>query len=169
MIKLEIQTIIDNLGLQPHPEGGYFKETYRSVEIVDQETLGASYSGSRNCCTGIYFMLTSDSFSAFHKITQDEMWHFYQGSPIFLHTITPLGEYGCVEIGSDIAKGQIPQVLVPGGVWFAATVKNQEDYSLVGCTVSPGFDFEDFQLADRKSLMQSFPKHEEIISQLTRI
>ncbi len=165
----EAQKIADKLEMQAHPEGGYYKETYRSAEIVPQSALGSSFDGDRNCCTGIYFLLTSETFSAFHRIKQDEMWHFYQGSPLMLHIISPEGEYSCVKIGSDVLDGQHPQYTVPAGYWFGATVKEESAFSLVGCTVSPGFDFRDFELAERSRLTSLFPKHGSIIAALTRV
>ncbi|WP_422080814.1 cupin domain-containing protein [Ulvibacterium sp.] len=165
----EVEEIIQSLGLKPHPEGGYFKETYRSEGTIDPKNLGDAYSGSRNYATGIYFLLTSKTFSAFHKIQQDEIWHFYKGSPIQLHMISPNGDYSNVRIGNDFKKGERPQFTVPGAYWFAAETFNKGAYSLMGCTVSPGFDFEDFVLADRQSLLSQFPQHNEIISRFTRV
>jgi predicted cupin superfamily sugar epimerase len=112
--------------------------------------------------------LTSDAFSAFHRIRQDEIWHFYDGSPIALHTIKQDGVYTKTIIGRDFDLGQVPQFVVPGGSWFAAMVINPDDYSLIGCTVSPGFDFRDFELPSRNDLISKFPQHKEIISKLTR-
>ncbi|MDD3323244.1 MAG: cupin domain-containing protein [Paludibacter sp.] len=161
----KIEQLISTLKLLPHPEGGFFKETYRSNEEI---TIGESYRGKRNISTCIYFLLTSDAFSAFHRIQQDEIWHYYDGSPLLLHIISPTGEYTGVKIGRNINNGEIPQFVVPGGCWFAANVVNDEDFTLLGCTVSPGFDFRDFELADRLSLIQQFPEHESIVTKLTR-
>jgi uncharacterized protein len=161
--------IIKVLGLQPHPEGGYFKETYRSEGLIENECLPSYFNGARNYSTCIYFLLTSDSFSAFHRIKQDEIWHFYQGSPIVLYLISDKGNYSEVSIGNELSKGQIPQYVVPGGYWFAAKVANQNSYSLVGCTVSPGFDFTDFELPTRKQLCDLFPEHKSIIAEMTRL
>lgn len=163
-----IDKIIADLKLEPHPEGGYFRETYRSKEIIAQDSLGVSYIGEHNFSTCIYFLLKSDAFSAFHRIHQDEIWHFYDGSPIRLHIISPIGDYSFVLIGRDFEQGQVPQFVVPGGCWFSANVINEDDYSLVGCTVSPGFDFGDFELAKRADLVRMFPMHGKIITQLTR-
>ncbi len=162
----KIENIIKRLKLEPHPEGGFFKETYRSLEETDQ--LDSKYQGKRNFSTCIYFLLTSDTFSAFHRINQDEIWHFYDGSPINLHQISANGSYSNVIIGRDIEKGQQPQFVVQGGNWFAATVINEDDFSLVGCTVSPGFDFRDFELTGRNELTIKFPQHKNIITELTR-
>ncbi|MFD0862732.1 cupin domain-containing protein [Sungkyunkwania multivorans] len=159
--------IIEKLQLQPHPEGGYFRETYRSAGVITEENLGESYQGSRNYCTCIYFLLTSDNFSAFHRINQDEIWHFYDGAPILLHLIAPNGRYSSITIGNALEKAQVPQFIVPGGHWFAAEVPTENTFSLVGCTVSPGFDFQDFDLPMRQMLVEKFPQHKAIITKLT--
>lgn len=167
-IENKIQKIIEKLKLLPHPEGGYYKETYRSSGLIQSENLGHAFTEARNYATSIYFMLTSDTFSAFHKINQDEIWHFYDGSPILLHVISDSGNHTQQIIGKDLFNGQNPQIVVPANHWFAATVINKNDYSLVGCGVSPGFDFKDFTLPTREQLLQKFPQHEEIITALTR-
>ncbi len=164
-----VQELITTLDLQSHPEGGFFKETYRSSETFEKECLPTKYSGPRNVATSIYFLLTSNSFSAFHRIKQDEIWHFYTGSPLEIHEIDLEGNYSCTRIGTDLQKGERPQYVVPAGHWFGATVLEKDSYSLVGCTVSPGFDFADFELAKRAQLTQKFPQHEHIVNKLTRI
>lgn len=163
-----IKLLINNLELQSHPEGGYFKETYRSKGVIKADALDSDFDGDRNFSTGIYYLLTSNGFSAFHRINQDEMWHFYDGSPLIIHMLTPEGIYSKVEVGNDIVNGQQLQYVVPAGVWFAAKVKESESYSLVGCTVAPGFDFKDFELANRDELIKMFPDSEEIICSLTK-
>ncbi|QYA24677.1 cupin domain-containing protein [Gramella sp. MT6] len=163
-----LQEIIGRLQLEPHPEGGYFKETYRSEGEVNSDSLDSSYKSNRNYSTCIYFLLTSDSFSAFHRIKQDEIWHFYDGSPIRLHTISENGEHNSYVIGRDIFKGEVPQLVVKGGAWFAAEVMHENDFSLVGCTVSPGFSFEDFELPSRKELIAKFPEHKTLITKFTK-
>ena len=163
-----IDNIIKQLGLLPHPEGGYFRETYRSDMSVEKHALPSRFKSSRNFCTAIYFLLTSDNFSAFHKIKQDEIWHFYGGTPISLHIITKEGFYEKHLIGSDLDNGEVPQVVVKGGDWFASEIEASDSFGLAGCTVSPGFDFEDFEMADRQDLMERYPDHEEVITKLTR-
>ncbi|MCD2259977.1 cupin domain-containing protein [Psychroserpens luteolus] len=163
----KIQQIIKQLELQPHPEGGYFKETYRSSGEIKNDSLGDNYNGQRNYSTCIYFLLTSDNFSALHRIKQDEIWHFYDGSPIRLHVISESGIHTEHLIGKDLNKGEVPQYIVPGGCWFAAEVIDKNAYSLVGCTVSPGFSFEDFELKSRTELMALFPDKATIITRLT--
>ena len=162
-----IETIVNTLDLKPHPEGGYFKETYRSAGTIKTESLDARYNGERNYSTCIYFLLTSDNFSAFHRIKQDEIWHFYDGSPIRLHMITEAGTHTAQIIGKEINLGELPQFVVPGGCWFASEVLENNSYSLTGCTVSPGFSFEDFELKSRKELTALFPSHEGVITKLT--
>jgi uncharacterized protein len=162
-----VEEIIKTLGLQPHPEGGYFKETYRSEGLIKNDSLPSHYNGTRNFSTCIYFLLTSESFSAFHRIKQDEIWHFYDGSPLALHLISENGDYSEVIIGKEINNGQVPQFVVPGGYWFAANVLQKNSFTLVGCTVSPGFDFADFELPSRQTLLDLFPEHKQIITRLT--
>lgn len=162
-----LETLIKKLDLLPHPEGGYYKETYRSQGDITKESLPTAYGSSRSYATGIYFVLTSDSFSAFHKIKQDEMWHFYDGAPILLHIISEAGVYTHHTIGRDIAAGEVPQFVVQGGDWFAAEVIEPDTYAFVGCTVAPGFSFDDFVLPSKKELIAQFPEHTEIITRLT--
>ncbi|MEL6917457.1 MAG: cupin domain-containing protein [Bacteroidota bacterium] len=166
----EAERIIKSLQLKQHPEGGYYRETYRSIHEIGEKELGNAYQGKRNYATSIYFLLTADTFSAFHKIKQDEIWHFYKGTPIELHMISAEGIYSCVSIGNAIDIGQLPQFVVKGGCWFAARIEQnaKQDYALVGCTVSPGFDFRDFTLPNQKELIQLFPQHRKIVSELSR-
>lgn len=161
----DMQGVIDRLGLAPHPEGGYYRETYRSALEVQS---GPPFDGPRAWCTGIYFLLTGAAFSALHRIRSDEMWHFYDGDPLQVHMIAPDGTYRMVSIGRDFAAGEVPQFVVPAGHWFGATVVPPEGHALVGCTVSPGFDFADFELAQRAELVAQYPAHEAIITRLTR-
>ncbi len=165
----KIEQIVKELNLEPHPEGGFFKETYRSEGIIGQDVLEKQYQGDRNYSTGIYFLLTSENFSAFHKIKQDEMWHFYDGSPLCIHSINPEGIYKKTMLGRNFSAGETPQYLVKGGYWFAASVPQQNTYSLVGCTVAPGFDFADFELPKAAELIKQFPNHQKIIKDFTRI
>lgn len=165
----DAKELIKLLGLEPHPEGGFFKETYRSSERIGEESLNDRYSSKRNYATCIYFLLTSEKFSSFHKIHQDEIWHFYQGSPIELHTISESGNHEKYIIGSDFTQDETPQLVVPGNHWFAAKVIDPNSYSLVGCSVSPGFDFEDFALAKRSDLISQFPALSDLITSFTRI
>jgi len=168
-MKEQVEALTKKLALEPHPEGGFFKETYRSEGFIAEANLNGTHEGDRSYATCIYFMLTSEAFSAFHKIRQDEIWHFYTGSPIILHMISPSGDYARIEVGNYVLYGQHPQFVVPAGYWFASEVKEKDSYSLVGCTVSPGFDFRDFELANREELTSLFPKHQELIERLSRV
>lgn len=114
------------------------------------------------------FLLTSEEFSAFHKVNQDEAWHFYLGSTILLHMISPEGDYSKVIIGNNFDQEETPQFVVPAQHWFAAELQDSGDFALVGCTVAPGFDFKDFELAKRDQLQNKFPEQADLISKLTR-
>lgn len=159
--------IIAFFDLTKHPEGGYYKETYRSKGEILSENLGNNFNSNRNYCTSIYFLLTSDKFSAFHKISQDEIWHFYTGTALKLHLISPDGTYSFVLIGNNFLNVEIPQFTVPAHYYFAAEVLEKDSFSFVGCTVSPGFDFRDFVLPSCAELSKEFPEHSKIIAQLT--
>ena len=163
-----IENLIKILELEPHPEGGYFKETYRSNGIIKNSCLPSEFKGNRNFCTGIYYLLESQDFSAFHKINQDEMWHFYKGDALEIVIITEDGKLERIMLGNDIQNGNVFQCVVPKNCWFAAKVSIPNSFSLVGCTVSPGFDFQDFTLADAHHLKPEFPKHKNIIKAFTR-
>jgi predicted cupin superfamily sugar epimerase len=161
------EKIIHKLRLEPHPEGGYYRQTYKSPSQISTANLGNGYSSTRAYSTCIYFLLTSDTFSRFHRITQDEIWHFYHGSPIKLHVITKDGDYMNYTIGSDVLNGEQPQLVVNGGNWFAAEIIEEDNYALVGCSVAPGFDFDDFEMINQQELLKLFPKHKIIIEKLT--
>lgn len=165
---MSLQLLIDKLELLPHPEGGYFKETYRSQGVIPKESLSNEFEGERNFSTGIYYLLESGNYSALHRIKQDEMWHFYQGDAIELVTINEEGELKVTLIGGDIANNEHPQYVVPKNVWFAAKVSKPDSYALAGCTVSPGFDFKDFELGSYAQLVDLFPQHETYIKEFTR-
>ncbi len=160
----EVNYWVEKLGLLPHPEGGFYKETYRSK--VQGSFNG--FNGDRNVTTGIYFLLTQGNFSAFHRIKSDEIWHFYDGDALEIYWFSPQGDLNTIYLGLDGDKGQLPQAVVPAHCWFASRVVEGGDYALVGCTVAPGFDFQDFELAHRNDLVATYPEHTEIITQLTR-
>jgi uncharacterized protein len=159
---------IDKLQLQPHPEGGYYRETYRSNVILDREALPPGFAGPRAASTAIYFLIEGENFSAFHRLRSDELWHFYAGSPLLVHVIDPAGAYSSLRLGNDPDAGQVPQASVPAGTWFASHAADWKSWALVGCTVSPGFDFADFELGQRAHLMERYPQHREMIQRLTR-
>ncbi len=165
----QAERIIRRFGLEPHPEGGYFKETYRSIGKIPGQALERSFDGERNYCTAIYFLLAGGDFSAFHRLRQDEIWHFYSGSALYVHVIHKQGDYLRYTVGPLTDPEAVPQLVVPAGCWFASSLKNGSDYAFVGCTVAPGFDFADFELGDRKVLQAQFPRHKELIERFTRI
>jgi predicted cupin superfamily sugar epimerase len=157
--------LIDTLGLLPHPEGGYFRETFRSPLSL-RGLPWAGPDGERSASTAIYFLLPAGVFSAFHRVTADEVWHHYDGDPVLLHTLDASG-HEVVRLGRDFAAGERPQHVVRGGVWQAAVVTGQR-YALCGCTVAPGFDFADFVMPSREALVQAYPEHAAIIASFTR-
>ena len=159
--------IIQRLKLIPHPEGGFYRETYRS-ELFIEEGVFPEFRGGRHCSTSIYYMLTSESFSSFHRIRQDEIWHFYTGDPVLIHMLTDTGSLQTLRLGNDLKNGALPQQMVPANTWFAAELEPELGFSLVGCTVAPGFDFKDFEMGRRDDLIQEFPDQAELIGRLTR-
>ena len=159
---------IKKLGLQKHPEGGWFKEVYRSSEEISGEHLPERFSGKRHHSTSIYFLLSSDTFSAFHRIKSDELWHFYEGSPVTIYMISGEGIYSEAVLGKKIENGEALQCVIPHGVWFGAKVNEPDSFCLVGCTVAPGFHFDDFELGSRIDLIEKYPEHNKIITLLTR-
>ena len=158
---------VEKLKMQSHPEGGFFAETYRSTETIDDNSLPKRFSGDRNFSTGIYFLLESHHFSAFHRIQSDEMWHFYAGDALNVYYIDNEGNMQIIKLGNNPDNGEVFQAVVPAGVWFGSKPAVENSYSLVGCTVAPGFDFVDFEMPDRHTLLQEFPQHENIIKILT--
>lgn len=159
---------IDKLGLAAHIEGGAFKEIYRSELALPQHVLTPRHHGDRNAMTSIYFLLTHGDFSAFHRIASDEIWHFYDGAPLCVYEITTNGALVRHMLGKDIDKDQQPVIVIKAGSWFGSRVEEPGGFTLCGCTVAPGFDFADFELADKEALQASFPQHAAIIGEMTR-
>jgi uncharacterized protein len=160
---ISANTLIKIFDLKEHPEGGYFKESYRSSEIISRQALPPRYKGGRCFSTSIYFLLPVGSISRFHRIASDEVWHFYMGGPLELLQIPPDGKMEKVILGQDIAAGQKFQHVVPAGCWFGARPSMDSAYSFVGCTVAPGFDFADFELANPEDLSRRHPDLKEEI------
>jgi predicted cupin superfamily sugar epimerase len=152
-----INELIESLELLPHPEGGFYKETYRSFETID---------GEQSLMTSILFLLTSDNASNFHRIQSDEHWYFHEGSPLTVHVIGDNGHEKRM-LGLDFAKGQQPYQLVHKQEIFGSEVHEPSSYALVSCAVAPGFMFRDFELFSREALMEMYPQHVEIIGRLT--
>lgn len=157
----------EKLELISHVEGGSFREVYRSALTLPQNALTSEHKGERAAATGIYFLLEYGEFSAFHRIASDELWHFYDGASLCVYEITPSGALIRHVLGKDIDKGEQPQITIPAGSWFGSRVEEEGGYTLCGCTVSPGFDFADFELADRAILQKKFPIHVGVIGELT--
>lgn len=160
--------IITHFSLLPHPEGGWYKETYGAEGVIPHGALPPAFTGDRRFSTAIYFLLERGNFSAFHRIQSDECWHFYAGGPLVVSVIDSTGALLQVKLGSNFLAGETFQYVVPAGCWFASAPADGTEYSLVGCTVAPGFDFADFEMAERRSLLQEFPQHREIITRFTR-
>jgi uncharacterized protein len=156
------------LDLQPHPEGGWYRETYRAAESIPPAGLPARFAGARPFATAIYFLLTADTFSALHRIHSDELWHFYAGSALAVHLIEPAGAARSLRLGPDVENGASFQATVPAGCWFGAEVAATGGFALVGCTVAPGFAFADFELGEREALIRQFSAHRALIERLTR-
>jgi predicted cupin superfamily sugar epimerase len=163
---IEAAKLIEKLQLIKHPEGGYYREIYRSEGLIPALALTETHGGVRSFMTSIYFLLKSDQVSKFHRLKSDEIWYFHAGSPLSIHLIFSDGKYERRLLGPGIDKKQCFQQIIPAGCWFGATVEN-DGYSLVGCAVAPGFEFEDFELADRSSLLNAYPQHRLIIERLT--
>jgi uncharacterized protein len=157
---------INHLDLQAHPEGGFYKETYRSDENISVAGLPDRFPGSRCFSTAIYFLLRSEDRSMFHRIKSDELWHFHAGSSLSIYVLDSYG-LSIIKLGANVEAGESLQVVIPAGCWFGAKVNEPDSYVLAGCTVSPGFDFNDFELADRKNLLDDFPHHEDVVTMLT--
>lgn len=156
------------LGLVPHPEGGFYRHNYKSAEFIRQPDLPARFSGPRSFSTAIYFLLEDPDFSAFHRIRQDEVWHFYAGSTLIIHEIDAQGDYKKTHLGIDWQQNARPQTMIPAGRLFGATVSEAGGYALPGCSVAPGFEFDDFELSERANLLRQYPRHRPIIELLTR-
>jgi len=161
--------LVVRLGLEKHPEGGYYREMYRSGDSVAEECLPERFSdGERSLSTAIYFLLAGEDFSALHRIKSDEVWHFYAGGTLEIHVLDQTGNYTRHRLGDSCASDVTFQFVVKAGCWFGASLEKPGSFALVGCTVSPGFDFRDFDLAEREELLRLYPGQEKLIARLTR-
>jgi predicted cupin superfamily sugar epimerase len=158
---MDVKELIHKLQLLAHPEGGFYRETYRSSEkiITGKEQV-------RNISTAIYYLLQNEDKSHFHRIQSDELWFFHQGQPMEINIIED-SQLIIIQLGNDLENGEVPQAIIPAKGWFAASVKNATGYSLVSCTVAPGFDFLDFELANREDLVQQYPHLKNTIEKFT--
>lgn len=162
----EVHQIISRLKMEPHPEGGWFRQTYES-KLMLPHTLHSGSTGMRSCATSIYFLITDSNFSAFHRIQSDEMWYHHSGGALAIEILDKNGSYHQKVLGA-IEEGYEPQALAPSGTWFGSHLLERKGWALVGCSVSPGFDFLDFEIGNRESLLKDYPRHAEIIKNLTR-
>ncbi len=156
------QEIIKHLQLTAHPEGGYYTETYRCAEAILNRN-----GDQRNTSTAIYFLLNDNDVSNLHRIQSDELWFFHQGEPLEIVMIED-GISSSIVLGNNLQKGEVPQAMIPANMWFGSKLKNSKGYALVSCTVAPGFDFRDFELADRNQLLSEFPHLQLLITAFTR-
>lgn len=155
---------IDKLELKKHPEGGYYREIYRAGEMFFTETIPPKKLNKKNISTSIYFLLSGRDKSYFHRLKSDEIWHFYDGCDVKLYLIDEKGNLSDVLLGKTSEQFQL---IIPKNTWFAAELTEKNSFALVGCTVAPGFDFNDFELAKREVLLKQFPGHKSIINRFT--
>lgn len=160
---------IKHLGLSRHPEGGYYCATYKGDLTIPATALPPRFHGSRSASTAIYFLLAGTDFSAFHRLASDELWHFYAGNSLVVHVIDREGTASQLHLGDRPEDGESFQAAVKAGCWFGSRLKDGVGFALVGCTVAPGFEFEDFELAKRSELSAAYPQHEKLIRELTRV
>ena len=159
---------ITKLALQPHPEGGYFREIYRATEQIAAAALPTRYQGPRAISTSIYFLLAGAQISTLHRLASDEQWHFYDGSPLLLALIAPDGTSKEVRLGRCATASEQFQAVIPAGTSMGARLASHRGYALIGCTVAPGFEFQDFAAGRRSELLKRFPRHRKLITALTR-
>jgi predicted cupin superfamily sugar epimerase len=159
------ERVIEELGLVAHPEGGWFRETFRATSSALDTVRG----GERAASTAIYFLLRSGEFSAFHRVCSDELWHHYLGDPLELTVIEPQGALLSLKLGAALGRGERPQAVVPRDHFQAARLSaGRAGFALCGCTVAPGFEFADFEMPPRAELLERFPRHTAVITSLTR-
>lgn len=155
--KLSAGQVIEMLDLNPLPgEGGYFRETYKSTQVIPSDCLPKVYSGNRACSTCIFYLVTPESFSSLHRLPTDEVWHFYLGDPLEQLQLYPDGNGRMIILGQDIANKENPQVVVPAGTWQGTRLKQGGRFALVGTTMAPGFEVDDFELAPEKDILLKF-------------
>jgi uncharacterized protein len=167
-IVITAEELITLLSLTPHPEGGYYRETYRSMETIPDTVLPNRYKRDRTYGTAIYFLLTPDTFSALHRLKTDEVYHFYLGDPVEMLQLLPDGSGKVIKLGNEIKSGMHLQVAVSRGMWQGSRLIRGGEYALLGATVSPGFEFIDFEKGQRDKLLQTYPSFRDLIVALTR-
>lgn len=165
-MSMKIQDIINKLKLEPHPEGGYYRENYRSTQIIPGYAWLPTRSGPRVSVTSIYFLLETDQVSKWHRLKSDELWYYHMGEPVLIHTFNHQGEYKALTLGINLDLHQKPQVLLTAGTYFGAELLEKTSFSLIGCMVTPGFEFADFELITIEKLKKLTSNHSEIIERL---
>lgn len=163
------RSLIEKYQLMPHPEGGYYRSTYRASLVLPSHALPKTFGGERLVSSAIYFLLEAGDFSAFHRIKSDECWHFYQGDPLWIHCLDQQGKYTRYTLGAGEETDWHYQLVVPAGTWFASEPASGSHYSFVGCTVAPGFDYADFELAGAANLAARYPQLRALISERCRL
>jgi predicted cupin superfamily sugar epimerase len=153
---------INHLNLQPHPEGGYYKEVFRSENGVTR----TGESNGKQACTSIYYLLEAGDFSGFHRLASDELWYFHTGAALHIHVIAADGQYSLIEL-SDLPTGNL-QAVIPSNTWFAAELHTYNGFALVSCAVAPGFDFAEFELAKCEDMLILYPQHKALLERLCR-
>lgn len=156
------------LRLSPHPEGGHFIQTYKAADHIPGQCLPPRYHAPRSAGTAVYYLLEPWTFSEMHRLKSDEIFHFYLGDPVEMLQLRPDGTAKTFIIGTELAKGMVPQLVVPQGVWQGSRLLAGGRFALLGCTVSPGFEFADYESGYREHLTRAFPSHRELIEALTR-
>lgn len=167
MSSVTVEELVKIHHLQPHPEGGFFKETYRDEGTISKNALPPRFRGDRHFSTAICFLLPSGAKSRLHRIQSDEVWHFYLGDPLTIVQISPEGKVEKIAMGQNVKAGEKMQHVVPAGYWFGAYPNPKSRFAFVGCTVAPGFDFADFEMAKRGDLLKNYPHAREEIEHLT--
>ena len=160
--------IVKLLKLIPHPEGGYYREVYRSGEILNRKALPSRYKGDRPLSTSIYYMLIGEQISHFHRLKSDEIWHFNTGTTIILHLLDEKSGYQKINLGNNLHLNERPQCIIKQGIYFSAELTDKNSFALIGCTVAPGFDFDDFEFANVESLIKLFPDLTDLIKRLSK-
>ncbi len=154
---------IQNLDLKPHPEGGFYKEMFRSNILINKDELPVGYKSSRRLATSIFYLLRSEDISRLHRLKSDELWYFHYGSAVRIMYIDHVGKKHTKMLGSNLEKAEYFSMHIPAGNIFAAEVQEPNSFSVFSCVVSPGFEFEDFEMFDKEDLIQAYPKHIDFI------
>jgi len=166
---MKADDIIRQLGLKPHPtEGGYFLETYRSEDIIKKDALRGRYKDDKSAGTAIYYLLTPDSYSAMHRLKTDEVFHFYLGDPVTMLLLYPDGSSEVITLGQKLFNSEQVQAVIPRDTWMGAFLNEDGEFALMGTTMAPGFDYDDFELGQADELIKKYPNREKLMRRLTK-